>query len=159
MSVSETYRIAYTAHCKLQLAADRPDRDLRFLLGQAFTLDNIRIRIAQIEEPTDSNSESDENEADVTSDLSPGALSFPKSTNRQVYSSRRRRSPPPDVGGSDSASSLADGDGDYEDDLRLERFASATGLQPRIVPDNSSDDEDQLISATGSLSKDELREK
>ncbi|RMZ83119.1 hypothetical protein DV738_g1261, partial [Chaetothyriales sp. CBS 135597] len=48
-SQRDTYRIAHTARCKLQLAANRPDRDLRFILGHAFTLDNLLLRIVEIE--------------------------------------------------------------------------------------------------------------
>lgn len=44
-----TYRVAHSARCKLQLAADRPDRNLRFVLGHAFTLDNLLLRIVEIE--------------------------------------------------------------------------------------------------------------
>ncbi|RMD42765.1 hypothetical protein DV735_g2384, partial [Chaetothyriales sp. CBS 134920] len=48
-SRQDTYRIAHTARCKLQQAANRPDRDLRFILGHAFTLDNLLLRIVEIE--------------------------------------------------------------------------------------------------------------
>ncbi|KAK0099488.1 hypothetical protein ONS95_004696 [Cadophora gregata] len=59
MSVRETYKIAHTARCKLQMAADRPDRDLRFILGHAFTLDKLRLRIAEIEVSGSSDSDSE----------------------------------------------------------------------------------------------------
>ena len=44
-----TYRVAHSARCKLSLAANRPDRNLRFVLGHAFTLDNVLLRIVEIE--------------------------------------------------------------------------------------------------------------
>jgi hypothetical protein len=44
-----TYTLAHTAQCKLKLAANRPDRNLRFVLGHAFTLDNLMLRIVEIE--------------------------------------------------------------------------------------------------------------
>lgn len=43
------YSLAHTAQCKLKLAANRPDRNLRFVLGHAFTLDNVMLRIVEIE--------------------------------------------------------------------------------------------------------------
>ena len=159
MSIHETYRIAHTARCKLQIAADRPDRNLRFILGHAFTLDNLRLQIAQIEQAIDSDSESDEDEPDIPSAPSPGVVSFPKSTNRPVTSSQRRRSPPPHrpAGLSDSDSSQEEDD-EYEDDaaedLRLERFGSAAGLPPRMIDDEGSDEEDELTSLVDQLSGD-----
>ncbi len=45
----ETYLIAHSAQCKLNLAANRPDRNLRFVLGHAFTLDKVLLRIVEIE--------------------------------------------------------------------------------------------------------------
>ncbi|KAK4943573.1 hypothetical protein LTR10_016867 [Elasticomyces elasticus] len=43
------YSLAHTAQCKLKLAANRPDRNLRFVLGHAFTLDKVMLRIVEIE--------------------------------------------------------------------------------------------------------------
>jgi hypothetical protein len=158
MSAMEAYKIAHTARCKLQIAADRPDRNLRFILGHAFTLDNLRLQIAQIEQAMDSESESSEDE-DAPSAPSPGVVSFPRSTNRPVTSTHRRRSPPPERTGalSDSDSSPHEDDGDGEEDLRLERFGSAAGLPPRMVDDDGSDDDDELQSPPGTPSEEELR--
>ncbi|KIW15302.1 hypothetical protein PV08_05347 [Exophiala spinifera] len=49
VNTSTTYTLAHTAQCKLRLAAKRTDRDLRFILGHAFTLDNLMLRIVEIE--------------------------------------------------------------------------------------------------------------
>ncbi|KIW88723.1 uncharacterized protein Z519_10769 [Cladophialophora bantiana CBS 173.52] len=49
LTTSTTYTLAHTAQCKLKLAANRPDRNLRFVLGHAFTLDNLMVRIVEIE--------------------------------------------------------------------------------------------------------------
>jgi hypothetical protein len=49
MSAKETYSIAHSAQCKLQMAANAPDRNLRFVLGHAFTLDKVLLRIVEIE--------------------------------------------------------------------------------------------------------------
>ncbi|KIY01405.1 uncharacterized protein Z520_02957 [Fonsecaea multimorphosa CBS 102226] len=49
LTTSTTYTLAHTAQCKLKIAANRPDRNLRFVLGHAFTLDNLMVRIVEIE--------------------------------------------------------------------------------------------------------------
>lgn len=49
LTTSSTYSLAHTAQCKLQLSANRGDRNLRFVLGHAFTLDNLMLRIVEIE--------------------------------------------------------------------------------------------------------------
>ncbi|RVX70051.1 hypothetical protein B0A52_06223 [Exophiala mesophila] len=49
LNTSSTYSLAHTAQCKLHLSAKRGDRDLRFVLGHAFTLDNLMLRIVEIE--------------------------------------------------------------------------------------------------------------
>jgi len=49
LTTVSTYSLAHTAQCKLKLSAKRGDRDLRFILGHAFTLDNVMLRIMEIE--------------------------------------------------------------------------------------------------------------
>ncbi|KAJ9609156.1 hypothetical protein H2200_006928 [Cladophialophora chaetospira] len=49
LNTNTTYTLAHTVQCKLKLAANRPDRNLRFVLGHAFTLDNLMLRIVEIE--------------------------------------------------------------------------------------------------------------
>ncbi|OQV03170.1 hypothetical protein CLAIMM_08249 [Cladophialophora immunda] len=49
LTTTTTYTLAHTAQCKLKIAANRPDRNLRFVLGHAFTLDNLMVRIVEIE--------------------------------------------------------------------------------------------------------------
>jgi hypothetical protein len=44
-----TYALAHSARCKLMLSANRPDRNLRMVLGHAFALDNLLVRIVEIE--------------------------------------------------------------------------------------------------------------
>lgn len=49
LSAKQTYSIAHSAQCKLSMAANEPDRNLRFILGHAFTLDKVLLRIVEIE--------------------------------------------------------------------------------------------------------------
>jgi hypothetical protein len=156
MSRTQAYTLAHTARCKLQLAADRPDRNLRFILGHAFTLDNLRVRIAEIE--TDSSaslSDSSDDEdlpacnANVGSVGKPRRVSFqggsPRPTNLGVG---RPKSPPPDELAQLSSSESEDEDDDIEEDdefeeeLSLTRFESATAKAPRMVPDDEDDEDD-----------------
>lgn len=50
-----TYALAHSARCKLYLSANRPDRNLRMVLGHAFALDNLLVRIVEIENDSAAN--------------------------------------------------------------------------------------------------------
>ena len=50
-----TYALAHSARCKLALSANRPDRNLRMVLGHAFALDNLLVRIVEIENDSAAN--------------------------------------------------------------------------------------------------------
>lgn len=160
MSRTETYTLAHTARCKLQMAADRPDRNLRFILGHAFTLDNLRLRIAEIETDTSAYiSDSDEDEdlptcnANVVPVGKPRKVSFgssPRPTNVGGVGGRPK-SPPPDELAQLSSSESEEEEDDIEEDdefeeegLGLTRFESATAKAPRMVPDEEDDEEDDI---------------
>lgn len=159
MSLSETHNIAHTVRCKLQLAVDRPDRNLRFILGHAFTLDNIRVQLAQVDHIVDLESESEEENEDLDGRATQSArgLNFHWSANGPV-ARKPRRSPPPEMF-SDSDSSLdEDGDEKHEDDeerdLHLERFGPAVRLPPKVIDGDGKDDE--LAVPSGIPSKEEI---
>jgi len=147
---TETYSLAHTARCKLQMAADRPDRNLRFILGHAFTLDNLRLRIAEIETDNSaqiSDSDSDNDLPTCTATVGaakPRRVSFNSPRPSSVNS--RPKSPPPDeLAHLDSSSSESEDDDIEEDDefeegLGLQRFDSATAKAPRAVPDLEKDE-------------------
>jgi len=167
MSVRETYKIAHTARCKLQLAADRPDRDLRFILGHAFTLDKLRLRIAEIEvsgsSDSDSEPEDDGRQHAVCSGAVPGPGSVPEQGMQRRVSFQtgkagvksekdRKRSPPPPQPPMLEEDTESDSDSDQDDienddgegeeeDLGLVRFGSAAAqpTRPRIVGDDEDD--------------------
>jgi hypothetical protein len=164
MSAMETYKIAHTARCKLQLAADRPDRDLRFILGHAFTLDKLRLRIAEIELESSSDSDEDGGEEESKDPVTPlpRRVTFRNSANRPVDAGSRNRSPPPENPGvvSDDSSSDDDDEGEVDDedaDLGLERFGSGAAQPPRMIDDDSSDEEEELKMAPNIASEEELR--
>ncbi len=146
MSRSQTYTLAHTARCKLQLAADRPDRNLRFILGHAFTLDNLRLRIAEIETNSSaylSDLSDDEDRPTCTAHVGERRVSFrsgsPRPTNVGVG---RPKSPPPDDLAQLSSSESEDEDEEFEEELSLTRFESATAKAPRMVADEGDDEDD-----------------
>jgi hypothetical protein len=162
MSVDETYTLAHTAQCKLKIAADKPDRNLRFILGHAFTFDKLMCRIVEIEndqesmpkhghqEPTERRVSFKDNSNRPTGPL---RQEVKPSTNKGAQGARSP-SPPPDlnVAHLDDSSDSSDSD-DYvfEDDedadnpsLSLSRTTSNIPRPPpNLVPsDGDSSDED-----------------
>jgi len=147
MSLKETYSLAHTAQCKLRMAAERPDRNLRFLVGHAMHLDSLMLRIVQIEETIDQPQHASEVKfkgAGIDSEHHKSPLSC--------------RSPPPQAEEEDEELDQEPIDDDAEeddedDDLGLTRFASGTAEPPRypenppqLIPSDedseSSDEED-----------------
>jgi hypothetical protein len=134
------------------MAADRPDRNLRFILGHAFTLDNLRLRIAEIEtDPSASISDSDSDNELPTCNASvgkPRRVSFQGGSPRPNNVTARPKSPPPDElahlddSSSESEDDDAEEDDEFEEELSLQRFESATVKAPRMVLDEPEDDED-----------------
>lgn len=158
MSARETISLAHTARCKLQLAADRPDRNLRFILGHAFTLDKIRLAIAEIE-TDDSDDERIDGQTDAQRER---RVSF-RGHSPRPSSTERRRSPPPDqFAHLEDTDSGSDEDGeedlDAEDDgLSLQRFGSASAKPPQMVEDDSSSSDEDEPKSPPPLSEDELK--
>jgi hypothetical protein len=154
MSLKEAYTLAHTAKCKLYMSADRPDRNLRFLVGHAMHLDSLMLHIIEIEESI----EQPEHASEVSFK---GASGGSKSYSQPP--SAMRRSPPPlgfkedsDSEGSEEGADDGNEDEieDEDDDLGLTRFPSAAALPPRDTAappldpsedDSSSDDEDYNI--------------
>jgi len=149
MSATDTYSLAHTAKCKLQLAADRPDRNLRFILGHAFTLDKIRLRLAEIEIES-----SDDEYGGEQGVFRERRVSFRGNSPRPAPSNDRKRSPPPDqfahLEDTDSESSEEEGEADEDEEdedggLSLRRFESGSARPPKMIDDDdsSSSDEDE----------------
>ncbi|EPE36213.1 hypothetical protein GLAREA_05551 [Glarea lozoyensis ATCC 20868] len=147
MSAKDTISLAHTARCKLMIAADQPDRNLRFILGHAFTLDKLRLRVLEIE--TENGGLEDDSELSTLNAERPRRVSFPN--NSRSHTTTRNRSPPP--GGKAQFDSSSSDDGYEEDDeeedeeaddgLSLRRFTSATAQPPRMIEDEDSDGEDE----------------
>ncbi|RDW63275.1 hypothetical protein BP6252_10820 [Coleophoma cylindrospora] len=160
MSAKQTYSLAHTARCKLQLAADRPDRNLRFILGHAFTLDNLKLRLAEIE----TNSTSEERDS-LEDDLAINArrrASFRVCTARPSVT--RDPGQPPRLEDSDSSSDsdeeVFDDDEDEDEGLSLRRFESASAKPPQMIvddDDDSSSEEDEPASPPTMPSEEELK--
>lgn len=50
MSLNEAYSMAHTAQCRLNIEANRPDRNLRFVVGHLMHYESLRLRIEAIEQ-------------------------------------------------------------------------------------------------------------
>jgi hypothetical protein len=158
------------------MAADRPDRNLRFILGHAFTLDKLRLRLAEIEiEGNEHDEDGDDGvEAENGNSGAKGQhVSFRNSGGRPVTAYERKRSPPPDhlaeLDDTDSDSDADEDEGGEEEDeeiddgLSLRRFESASGKQPRLIDEEDGLDhspympsEAELKMITDGTSSDEL---
>jgi hypothetical protein len=139
------------------MAADKPDRNLRFILGHAFTLDKIRLQIAQIEE----DSSDDENE--VPTEGRERRVSFRGNSPRPAAADRKR-SPPPDqfahLKDTDSDSSEEEEElEDEEEDsgLSLRRFESGSARPPQMVDDDGSSSEEDEPRSPPPLTEEELK--
>jgi hypothetical protein len=160
MSDDEAYTLAHTAQCKLRMAADKPDRNLRFILGHAFTFDKLMCRIIEIENERERVPKHDDHvstERRVSfqdnSDRPTGLLRQEvKPPTKKGAKDAQAPSPPPDpnvahMDDSDDSDDYAfEGDEDADDpSLSLSRTVSANARPPpNLVPsDGDSSDEDE----------------
>ncbi|KAK6374392.1 hypothetical protein LTR64_002501 [Lithohypha guttulata] len=136
----QTFALAHSAQCKLNMSARHPDRNLRFLLGHAFLLDKALYRVAEIEETQDS-------EAPIAS-----------KKERLVESKEALATPRQDAARERLAADDEDDtavDEDAEAGLGLTRFASASEMPPRMVSDEGGpEDEDEGPRSPPSLPED-----
>lgn len=159
MSDNETYTLAHTVQCKLRLAADRPDRNLRFILGHAITLDKILCRIVEMENERESMPKHDDHvltgrrvsfkdNSDRPTDLLRQEVNPPTKKDAQ---GARAPSPPPDPNVAHTGDSDDEDDYPFEEDedaddpsLGLSRTISASARPPpNLIPsDGDSSDED-----------------
>lgn len=125
-SLRETLSLAHTAQCKLHLAANRADRNLRFVLGHALTLDTLTLRLVEIEEET----------AAIKQPTHSSDVRFKAAGNGG--STTRKRSPPPNRLAEMTISDEDDEDDDDDDissesdqdELALTRFPSGSAKPP-----------------------------
>ncbi|CAK1359497.1 hypothetical protein CB0940_05694 [Cercospora beticola] len=133
MSLREAYTLAHTAQCRLQLAASRPDRNLRFVVGHLMHYESLRLRIVEIEHDISKSSRSSSVAFKGTGHVD-HHLQHKPSTGQLG-----RRSPPPpaqtydDDTDSDEDEDMAFDD-EADDGLSLERFPSAAAQEPRQPP-------------------------
>jgi hypothetical protein len=170
LSYNQTYVLAHTAQCKLQLSANRPDRNLRFVLGHALAFESLMLRIVEIEEEQHSAKHAHEDQNSSTA----SRVSFVDNSNRPTGDLRREQpstrgrkpSPPPDPALSrhDGAESDSDEE-DYVDEeefddssLGLVRFGSASAYPPRTLDCDNEDEEDEPTSPPPVFSESMLKE-
>lgn len=154
MSIKQTYTLAHTAQCKLRMAAEKPDRNLRFLVGHAMHLDSLNLRILEIERGIEQpDHASDVRFKGAGNAVAAGGNHLPS---KSPAVGRRTRSPPPptvdeDDDSDDGDDGLSDdGNEDEEAELALQRFPSAAAqphpppLDPSDDSSSSSDEDDEL---------------
>ncbi|KAL5374943.1 hypothetical protein DPSP01_011527 [Paraphaeosphaeria sporulosa] len=137
-SLRETLSIAHTAECKLHLAVNRPDRDLRFMLGHALTLDSVSLRLVEIEKEV----------ATIQQPSHATGIKFQAANNCPT---KRKTSPPPnrlsEMHASDEDEEDEEEDDyissdDDQDELSLMRFPSGSAKPPQEPPDLVPSEED-----------------
>ncbi|KXT10739.1 hypothetical protein AC579_6840 [Pseudocercospora musae] len=129
MSLKEAYTLAHTAQCRLQIAASRPDRNLRFVVGHLMHYESLRLRIVEIEH-------------DISKSKRTSSVAF-KGTGHVDHRLQHkpstgqlgRKSPPPPPQEHDYDTDSDDEDDmDFDDEaadgLSLERFPSAAAKPP-----------------------------
>lgn len=167
MSDNETYTLAHTVQCKLKMAADKPDRNLRFILGHAITFDKIMCRIVEIENERESTTSMPEHDDHVSTER---RVSFTDNSDRPTGPLRQEVKPPTKKGAkgarapspppnpnvahmddlSDSDDHAFEDDEDADDpSLSLSRTISANARPPpNLVPsDGDSSDEDEELTS------------
>lgn len=140
MSLPEVYRLAHTAECRLQMAANAKTRDLRFVVGHLMHYESLRLRIVEIEHDIGRSQRAKAVQFKGTGDLKK------KPSTGQLG----RKSPPPppnnNIPGLDKEDEddLSDSASDDEDgeDLGLMRFPSGSARPPPLEPDYGDDDDD-----------------
>jgi hypothetical protein len=163
MSDDEAYTLAHTARCKLMMAADKPDRNLRFILGHAFMFDKLMCRIVEMENERESVPKHDDHVSTErrlsfkdNSDRPTGPLQQEvKPPTKTGTRGARAPSPPPDPNVAHMDDSPDSDDYAFEDDedaddpsLSLSRTVSASARPPpNLVPSDgdSSDEDEELI--------------
>lgn len=147
MSLKEAYSLAHSAQCRLAMEANRPERNLRFVVGHLMHYENLRLRIVEMEH-------------DVSKSQRAKAVAF-KGTGHVESGLRKqpstgqlggRKSPPPrdmpydpnDDDEIDDDDPWSGGEDDEEagDDLGLQRFPSGSTRPPQPPPDLLPDDDD-----------------
>jgi hypothetical protein len=140
MSLPEVYRLAHTAECRLQMAANAKTRDLRFVVGHLMHYESLRLRIVEIEHNIGRSQRAKAVQFKGTGDLKK------KPSTGQLG----RKSPPPPPSdiipglNKDDEDELSDSasDDEEDEDLGLMRFPSGSARPPPLEPDDGEDDDD-----------------
>jgi hypothetical protein len=153
MSLKEAYSLAHSAQCRLSMEANRPERNLRFVVGHLMHYESLRLRIVEIEHDI-SKSERAKNVAFKGT----GHVNQESGLRKQPSTGQLgRKSPPPpavpvdydphedDEIDDDDPWSGGEGEADDDDGLGLQRFPSGSARPPQpppdLLPDEGDDDD------------------
>ena len=143
MSLKEAYHLAHTAQCRLNIAANRPDRNLRFVVGHLMHYEALRLRIVEIEHDISQGHHAKSVQFKGTGHVCTATELPRKPSTGQLG----RRSPPPvALPTTTSDDDLSDGSDTEEDgeELSLQRFPSGAARPPRALPDLTPDEIGEL---------------
>ncbi|EMC99949.1 hypothetical protein BAUCODRAFT_356775 [Baudoinia panamericana UAMH 10762] len=153
MSLKEAYSLAHTAQCRLQMEVNRPERNLRFVVGHLMHYEHLRLRIVEIEHDISKSERASAVAFHGTGHVADHRLQHKPSTGQL---GGKKSPPPPAADFEDEDDDEEDDDDDdhefddevegIEEDLGLTRFPSATANPPRAPPDlvpDYADDEDE----------------
>lgn len=152
MSLQEAYTLAHTAQCRLQIAASRPDRNLRFVVGHLMHYESLRLRIVEIEH-------------DISRSKRATSVTFQGTSHVDYHLQHKpstgqlgRKSPPPSPPSYEDDDTDSDDEDDIyfddeaEDRLSLERFPSAAARPPQPPPEPILTEPPELESDDGEYS-------
>ncbi|KAK3718649.1 hypothetical protein LTR37_004866 [Vermiconidia calcicola] len=154
MSLKEAYSLAHSAECRLSMEANRPERNLRFVVGHLMHYESLRLRIVEIEHDISKSSRAQSVAFKGTGRWSPDAGEVRKKPSTGQLGGGRRKSPPPsnkpipydpeqddEIDDDDPWSGGSDSGGE-EENLGLQRFPSGSARAPQPPPDLMPDDDD-----------------
>ena len=145
--------MAHSAECRLSMEANRPGRNLRFVVGHLMHYEALRLRIVEIEYDISKNERAKNVSFQGTGHVNSNHSLQQKPSTGQLG----RKSPPPqrvnydpedddELSDSDPWSGGEDADGEAGDDLGLQRFPSGSARPPQpppdLMPDVDDDDDD-----------------
>lgn len=146
MSLKEAYSLAHSAECRLAMEANRPERNLRYVVGHLMHYENLRLRIVEMEHDISKSQRAKSVAFKGTGHVGQSGLRKQPSTGQLG----RRKSPPPQpthhedvINDDDDWSGSDEGEEDDQgDDLGLQRFPSGSAKPPQPPPDLMPDLDD-----------------
>lgn len=149
MSLDEAYHLAHSAECRLRISTDRPDRDLRVVVGHLMHYESLRLRIVEIEHnigKSPSPRAGERQERDQPDDLQLTRTTSSGDLRRYLPAADRQTAEEDSGNQEDDAIDLDsleeedDIDNEFDAGLTLHRFASGRARSPPPLVNDDDDD-------------------